>query len=371
MHSFRLRYIALGLLIYIQSASTASTESMCSSTTSDFQDIPSLTIQAGFVFEGRAVAMAGPSNAAGQYNVTFRVRRMLKGTFDQVGLAASGKVTRNILDASLVPAPEDISRGGERTTVSGQIQGQVTIRGNRLNYTTAASALKQPRQNVGNSAVGNKHTSEELDTIVVGLFGPEDPANCVGPVEVGSRTNYIVFLQRKIFIHNRKEAVLGRESPPPPHASSSASSSHVSNSHNSVDNSLERYFRVSAKPVHSDKLAVKQVQEFNSSRGSLNNCIIISNQLFFFLWLLRLACRKYWIVTGLGHFSHKNCLLMRSEISSSRQVVSQTGDDSIFVDGPSLNLLQSILWTCTAVIHAKPQTFCKLLQKHGPYILAI
>jgi len=39
---------------------------------------------------------------------------------------------------------------------------------------------------------------------------------------------------------------------------------------------------------------------------------------------------KYLIVTGLGYIPHKSSLLMRSQISSARQEVSQTGDDSIF-----------------------------------------
>jgi len=47
---------------------------------------------------------------------------------------------------------------------------------------------------------------------------------------------------------------------------------------------------------------------------------------------------KYWIFTGLGHFPHEICLLMRSYISSTSRKVSQTGDDSIFASGTVLPL---------------------------------
>jgi len=57
-----------------------------------------------------------------------------------------------------------------------------------------------------------------------------------------------------------------------------------------------------------------------------------------------LAC-KYWIDTGLGHFLHKSCLLMRSSISSARQEVSQTVNDSIFASQFSTsNIFNDFQW---------------------------
>ena len=74
MHSFRLRYVALGLLVYIQSAFSdlvPCTPPVAETVPADFrEDVPSLTVLAGAVFEGRPVAVvATPDNAAGHLEV--------------------------------------------------------------------------------------------------------------------------------------------------------------------------------------------------------------------------------------------------------------------------------------------------------------
>ena len=72
MHSFRLRYIVLGLLIYIQSA-------FCRTCGSDFhEDVTSRAILADVVVEGRA-RKAGPLDSRDRYNVTFNVGKLHKG----------------------------------------------------------------------------------------------------------------------------------------------------------------------------------------------------------------------------------------------------------------------------------------------------
>jgi len=48
------------------------------------------------------------------------------------------------------------------------------------------------------------------------------------------------------------------------------------------------------------------------------------------IWNLSFPSSKNKNFTGLWHFLHKNGLLMRSRISSTRQEVSQTSEDSIF-----------------------------------------
>jgi len=80
MHSFRFRYVVLGLLTYIQSA--FSRTCVC-----DFDDIPSLTVRADIIFEGRAYLEVvspsrSPSKQDSSYLVQFRIVQMLKGKFE-------------------------------------------------------------------------------------------------------------------------------------------------------------------------------------------------------------------------------------------------------------------------------------------------
>ena len=79
MHSFRLRYIVLGLLIYIQSA-------FCRTCGSKFDDVASRAVQASVVFHGTVVRVDAVEDASGNagtgfYTATFRVRnrKLLKG----------------------------------------------------------------------------------------------------------------------------------------------------------------------------------------------------------------------------------------------------------------------------------------------------
>lgn len=85
MHSFRIRYIVLGLLVYIQSA-------FCRTCGSNFDDVPSSSVLATVVFEGVATHVeqiaADPvttterddNNLLVLYNlVQFKVRRLFKG----------------------------------------------------------------------------------------------------------------------------------------------------------------------------------------------------------------------------------------------------------------------------------------------------
>ena len=76
MHSFRLRYIVLGLLIYIQNA-------FCRTCGSDFEDVPSRAILADIVMEGKVDGKSTNGNANVLYNATFAVKKVLKGSLPQ------------------------------------------------------------------------------------------------------------------------------------------------------------------------------------------------------------------------------------------------------------------------------------------------
>ena len=84
MHSFRLRYIVLGLLIYIQSA-------FCRTCGSKFDDVASRAVQANVVFHGIVERVDAVKDASvdaasragtGYYTATFRLRKrkLLKGS---------------------------------------------------------------------------------------------------------------------------------------------------------------------------------------------------------------------------------------------------------------------------------------------------
>ena len=73
MHSFRLRYIVLGLLIYIQNA-------FCRTCGSDFEDVPSRAILADIVILGKVEGKSTNGNANVLYNATFSVKKVLKGS---------------------------------------------------------------------------------------------------------------------------------------------------------------------------------------------------------------------------------------------------------------------------------------------------
>ena len=74
MHSFRLRYIVLGLLICLQNA-------FCSTCGSQFEDIYSKAVEAATVFEGtmvgRSLNITAPDDL--YYNATFNVIKTFKG----------------------------------------------------------------------------------------------------------------------------------------------------------------------------------------------------------------------------------------------------------------------------------------------------
>ena len=77
MHSFRLRYIVLGLLIYIQSA-------FCRTCGSKFDDVASRAVQANIVFHGIVERVDAVKDAlwttggTGYYTATFRLIRFRK-----------------------------------------------------------------------------------------------------------------------------------------------------------------------------------------------------------------------------------------------------------------------------------------------------
>jgi len=101
MHSFRLRYIALGLLIYIQSAFSRT----C---VSDFDDVPSRTARAAVVFEGRVHREMASPEREGHYQVRFRVVRILKGDLEQDRVMNNGgKLTVTVGEFGPAASAED------------------------------------------------------------------------------------------------------------------------------------------------------------------------------------------------------------------------------------------------------------------------
>ena len=77
MHSFRLRYIVLGLLIYIQSAYCRTT---C---VSEFDDVPSRAYLANIIIEGTVEGKLSHGNPDLRYNASFTVKKVLKGSLPE------------------------------------------------------------------------------------------------------------------------------------------------------------------------------------------------------------------------------------------------------------------------------------------------
>ena len=104
MHSFRLRYLLSGLLIYIQSAFSR-TSGGC---LSPLNDIPSRTILAGLVIEGtvKSLTQATDRPEPNTQYARFNVRKVLKGTLPP---DSEGKKVRYIT-AGLFGAQEDWGR---------------------------------------------------------------------------------------------------------------------------------------------------------------------------------------------------------------------------------------------------------------------
>lgn len=73
MHSYRFRYIFLGLLIYIRNV-------VCWTCGSGFEDIASRAYMANIIFEGNLVGRYGHDESMRQtFNAYFSVKRVLKG----------------------------------------------------------------------------------------------------------------------------------------------------------------------------------------------------------------------------------------------------------------------------------------------------
>lgn len=73
MHSFRLRYVVLGLLIYLQNA-------FCRTCGSEFEDIASKAVVASTVFEGTVVDKYVNITSSHLYNARFNVIKTFKGS---------------------------------------------------------------------------------------------------------------------------------------------------------------------------------------------------------------------------------------------------------------------------------------------------
>ena len=73
MHSYRLKYVVLGLLIYLQNA-------FCRTCGSDFEDIASKAVLASTVFEGTVVEKSLNISNSYLYNATFEVIKTFKGS---------------------------------------------------------------------------------------------------------------------------------------------------------------------------------------------------------------------------------------------------------------------------------------------------
>lgn len=77
MHSFRLRYIVLGLLIYLQNA-------FCLPCGLEFDDIESKAILADVVFEGALNEKLYVHENGSEYKVKFNVNKLFKGKLPKV-----------------------------------------------------------------------------------------------------------------------------------------------------------------------------------------------------------------------------------------------------------------------------------------------
>ena len=73
MHSYRLRYIVLGLLICLQNA-------FCRTCGSEFEDVASKAVLASTIFEGTVVENSLNISHTQLYNATFEVIKTFKGT---------------------------------------------------------------------------------------------------------------------------------------------------------------------------------------------------------------------------------------------------------------------------------------------------
>lgn len=76
MHSFRLRYVVLGLLIYIQNA-------FCRTCMSEFSDVASRAYDASVIFEGMLEGKSGNGHSHVRYNASFSIRKVLRGYLPQ------------------------------------------------------------------------------------------------------------------------------------------------------------------------------------------------------------------------------------------------------------------------------------------------
>jgi len=105
MHSFRLRYVALGLLIYIQSAFSRT----CGT---DFDDVASSAVIADTVLLATATRVVrdsrGGAGAPGnQHAVRFRVERVYKGNIPEADVGdGGGRRKPSLVVASFSSAPD-------------------------------------------------------------------------------------------------------------------------------------------------------------------------------------------------------------------------------------------------------------------------
>ena len=154
MHSYRLRYVALGLLIYIQS--TFSSEAVLCRGGGGPAGLPSLldvssrTVGALVVIEARAVALLGAPSSPGEgtYNVTFRMKRLLKGTLGDLSMGEGRKERKrkpqemlgDLKSEVAVKLGEDLAAGGVLLTTSGNFSSDlVKINGSSNAYSRQLS----------------------------------------------------------------------------------------------------------------------------------------------------------------------------------------------------------------------------------------
>ncbi len=145
MHAYRLCYIFLGLVIYIQSA-------FCRTCGSDFDDIASRTYLGDIVFEGHYDSVYGRQ-----------------------------------------PPP---STGNSR---SGRQSGWDAIYQDTIRYQGTFSVKRVMKGQLPKDETGRKFAR-----VVVGEFGPPDPEGCVAPIGLpglGDNSTYIVFLKDNINPH--------------------------------------------------------------------------------------------------------------------------------------------------------------------------
>lgn len=166
MHVFRLRYTALGLLIYIQSAfsvarssrdssSPSSPSSSPSSSSSEFHDVASRTVRADIVFEGMAHREPRIPNTPGHFIVRFKVLQMYKGRQPDVEFGVRGT------DSATVVSVGVFGRTDRRDNCS-HLAPRVTMKSRYIVFLFEGKNFATGGANLTSVSVGTSNTSTDV-----------------------------------------------------------------------------------------------------------------------------------------------------------------------------------------------------------------